>query len=98
MLRSVVVTKRRDREEQQKLRDERQQAKLLLREKSDDMGAKLELEVKAKFELVMDRPFMYALKCDENFLQIGRYSSPKKNSNDDISNRIPDKKFAYTYE
>lgn len=96
VLRSVVpiiIKKHRDLDEKYRLREIRQQAKLVKREKTDEMGAKLELTDIAKYELIMDRPFMYVLKCDESFLQIGRYATTDVSDNRDISNKNTDKKF-----
>ena len=96
VLRSIVpimIKKHRDRDAKYRKREQRQQAKLVRREKTDEMGAQLELTDVAKYELIMDRPFMYVLKCDESFLQIGRYSSPVETNNLDISNLNTDKKF-----
>ena len=95
----MLVKKGRDRqikkeiERERKLREERQQEKLLRREKTDDLGSQLEMKETAKRELIIDRPFMYVLKCDDSVLQIGRYSSNAESNNRDISNRITNKKF-----
>ena len=102
MLRSLptVVEKTSDKRNKSRKQSKQanKQAKLTRREKIDDFGnTKLILEEKAKRELIIDRPFMYALKCDDHFLQMGRYSSPQKSSNLDISNISTHKKFVNAF-
>ena len=41
-----------------------------------------------QFELLMNRPFMFALVCYGDILQIGRFSSPSNPDNLDISNKF----------
>ena len=43
--------------------------------------------LKAEFELLLNRPFMFALVCYGDILQIGRFSTPKQLDNLDISDR-----------
>jgi len=94
LLRSLPTVVEKGAEKRHRARKQNKQAKLTRREKTDDFGnTKLVLVEKAKRELIINRPFMYALKCDDNFLQIGRYSSPQKSSNLDISNLSTHKKF-----
>ena len=43
--------------------------------------------LKAEFELLLNRPFMFALVCYGDILQIGRFSTPNQLDNLDISDR-----------
>ena len=47
----------------------------------------IKTRLKAEFELIMDRPFMFALVAYGQILQIGRFSSPTISDNLDISNQ-----------
>jgi len=76
-----------------KKREERRVKNLEKREEVNNFGTTVELEELAKYELIIDRPFMYALICDNAFLQLGRYSSATSSDNQDISNRNKNKKF-----
>ena len=76
-----------------KKREERRVKNLEKREEVNKFGTTVELEELAKYELIIDRPFMYALICDNAFLQLGRYSSATSSDNQDISNRNKNKKF-----
>ena len=54
--------------------------------KTDSLGTTVTLDPKASYELMVDRSFIYALKLKDNYLQIGRYSTPTINSNTDKKN------------
>ncbi|CAG5111465.1 Oidioi.mRNA.OKI2018_I69.chr2.g5772.t1.cds [Oikopleura dioica] len=54
--------------------------------KTDSLGTTVTLDPQASYELMIDRSFIYALKLKDNYLQIGRYSTPTINSNTDKKN------------
>ena len=54
--------------------------------KTDNLGTTVTLDPKAAYELMVDRSFIYALKLKDNYLQIGRYSTPTITSNTDKKN------------
>jgi hypothetical protein len=54
--------------------------------KTDSFGTTVTLDPTAAYELKVDRSFIYALKLKDNYLQIGRYSTPTTTSNIDKKN------------
>lgn len=90
----ILVEKKTYLEDIESRRENRKQEKFEQREVSNGDGTSLEIVEKAKRELIFDRPFMFVLKCNDNILQIGRFSSPKQaGGNRDISNVILKKKY-----
>ena len=54
--------------------------------KTDSFGTTVTLDPTSAYELKVDRSFIYALKLKDNYLQIGRYSTPATTSNIDKKN------------